>query len=550
VSTEHFEEIVSRYADGAATPDELAELERRMAGDPVLRRSFVERMRLEVSLSTLSETSAEAAGVRPASRRSARAARPVQSHRSTSVAWAVAAAVLMAAVLTAVLLPREAPVDRTARLPIPEVRTEDRRKAEEEKARAEVERKLVEERLMELRRKEGEAALEREREEKLEARRRAEEALRAIQADREAAEARLREADERERRALEEVTRVVVKETPARAPSATAVAAARIDRVEGEVYVTARAGRKAAAAGQDLLAGEGVACAGARGFAVLSFPDKSRLELCCGAAVREVYDVDPAAKRGKRVFVEKGAIKADVAPQPKDQPLVIGSPQAELKVVGTTFRYTVDASSVLEVEEGKVELRTPTGKSVEVGAGRMTVATPGATPVVRALPKEETLLSLDFEDGKKSPLVTMGSLEKGPDRAGNRFVLAGIPDPAGVSRLFIGEDVLGLFTFQGDEVISFDYWADTQSAQVNFNLYSRSRGEAFQAFVPKPVFGKWGHASIKLSDLGTPESRLRPEDWVVTLYMQATGAATKRFYVDNVQITRSRVLKPRPSEAK
>jgi hypothetical protein len=200
--------------------------------------------------------------------------------------------------------------------------------------------------------------------------------------------------------------------------------------------------------------------------------------------------------------------------------------------------------------EGKIELRTPAGKSVDVAAGRMAVAMPGAMPVVRALPKEETLVGLDFEDGKKSALVTMGAVEKGPDRPGNRFVLAGIPDPSGVSRLFIAEDVLGLFTFQGDEVLSFDYWADSLSAQVNFNFYSRSRQLSFQGFVPKPVFGKWAHASIRLADLGTPESRLHEEDWVVHLYMQATGAATKRFYVDNVQITRPRVLKPRPSEPK
>src|SRR5262245_37479167 len=357
-----------------------------MRDDAELRRSFVERMRLEVALGTLSETSAEAA--RPVSRRATRGPRPVPSIRSTPstiAAWAAAAALLIAAVLYAVLAPREAPVERTAHLPDPEdpgivVRTEDRRKAEEEKARAEAERKLVEDRLIELRRKEGDAALEREREEQLEARRRAEEALRAIQADREAAEARLREADERERRALEEVTRVVVKETPPRPASVTAVAAARIDRVEGEVYVTARGGRKVATAGLDLLAGEGVACAGTRGFAILSFPDKSRLEISCGAAIRELSDVDPVARKGKRVFVEKGAIKADIAAQPKDLPFVVGSPQAELKVLGTTFRLTVDAdpkaSAVLEVEEGKIELRTAGGKSVDVGAGRMAVATP------------------------------------------------------------------------------------------------------------------------------------------------------------------------------
>src|SRR5262245_2689677 len=155
-----------------------------MRDDPALRRSFVERMRLEVGLSTLSETSAEAAKVRPPSRRAVRGTRTAAATRSnptTLVAWTAAAAALIAVVLYAALSPKEAPVDRTVHgapreEAAPVVRTEDRRKADEEKARAEAERKRVEERLTELRRKEGEAALEREREERLEARRRAEEA--------------------------------------------------------------------------------------------------------------------------------------------------------------------------------------------------------------------------------------------------------------------------------------------------------------------------------------------------------------------------------------
>jgi ferric-dicitrate binding protein FerR (iron transport regulator) len=562
VTTERFEEIVSRYADGAATPEELAELERLMRDDPALRRSFVERMRLEVALCTLSEASMEAEKARSSSRRGVRGARPLSpagSNHPALAAWIAAAAVLVAPLLYAVFAPRAVPVDRTAHVPLPEdpaiaVRTEDRRKAEEEKARAEAERKQVEERLMALRRQEGDAAREREREEQLEARRRAEEALRLLQAEREAAEARLREADERERRALEEVTRVVVKETPVRPPSVTAVAAARLDRVEGEVYVTGRAGRKVATPGQDLLAGEGVACAGARSFAVLSFPDKSRLELQGRSVIRDLGDVDPAARKGKRVFVEKGGIKADIVAQPKDLPLTVGSPQAELKVLGTTFRLTVDADpksgSVLEVEEGRIELRTPAGKTVDVAAGRMAVAAAGTIPAVRALPKEETVLWLDFEDGKKPSLVSMGTVERGPERPGNRLCAAGIEDPRGVSKMFIGEDALGLFTIQGDEVLSFDYWADTDTAQLNFNFYARNRGLTFEGAVAKPVQGKWSHASIRLSELGTPASRLRPEDWVVGLYLQATGPAAKRFYVDNLQVTRSRTLKPRPSEAK
>jgi len=557
VTTERFEEIVSRYADGAATPEELAELERMMRDDSALRRSFVERMRLETCLNTLSETSAEAAKVRPPSRRSARIPRPAPARPSTLVAWMAAAAALFAVVLYAALSPKESTVNRVIYVPMaepPVARTEDRRRADEEKARAEAERKRVEERLAELRTKEAVAALEREREEQLEARRRAEEALRLLQVEREAAEAKLREADERERRALEEVTRVVVKESPSRPSSVTAVAAARIDRVEGEVYVTARSGRKVATPGLDLLSGEGVDCAGARSLAILSFPDKSRLELSCGAAIRDLSDTDPSARKSKRVFVEKGAIKADVAAQPRDLPLTVGSPQTELKVVGTTFRFTVDpnpkSATVLEVEEGKIELRTSAGKTVDVAAGKMAVAALGAIPTIRALPKEETVFSIDFEDGKKPAQLSMGTVEKGPDRRGNRLCAAGVADPGGVSKMFIGEDMLGFFTFQGDEVLSFDYWADAETHQLNFNFYARNRNLTFEGAVLKPVVGKWAHASIRLSDLGTPGKRLSPEDWVVGLYMQGTGAAAKRLYIDNLQVTRTRTLKPRPSEAK
>ena len=65
MSTERFEEIVSRYADGVATAEELIELEGLLRDDPALRQSFVERMRLEVSLSTLSESRAGARSAIP-----------------------------------------------------------------------------------------------------------------------------------------------------------------------------------------------------------------------------------------------------------------------------------------------------------------------------------------------------------------------------------------------------------------------------------------------------------------------------------------------------
>ena len=68
MSSERFEEIVSSYADGKATPAELAELEGLMKANASLRREFVERMRLEVSLGTLFESTAAVSNTRRAPR--------------------------------------------------------------------------------------------------------------------------------------------------------------------------------------------------------------------------------------------------------------------------------------------------------------------------------------------------------------------------------------------------------------------------------------------------------------------------------------------------
>jgi hypothetical protein len=82
---------------------------------------------------------------------------------------------------------------------------------------------------------------------------------------------------------------------------------------------------------------------------------------------------------------------------------------------------------------------------------------------------------------------------------------------------------------------------------VNFNFFDRTRARSFDAQVPKIVLGKWTHVSVRLADLGDATNRIAEDDWIIQLYMQAVGGATpvKRFYVDNVQVTRSRSLKPR-----
>jgi ferric-dicitrate binding protein FerR (iron transport regulator) len=525
VSAERFEEIVSSYADGKATPEELAELEGLMKDDPSLRSEFVDRMRLEVSLGTLYQSSAAASTTR-------RAPRPVrQAAPFNRLAVGLAAAVLFGIAIFLATRPRSEPAPRIEPEPeVAEIRVAPIRNAEEERTAAEADRKAKEARLAELRRQEEEARI-REQRRNDEIHRLAEENRRKMLED---AEAALRAAETRERRAIENVT-PVPPVPPAPAPVETQVIVAKIDRVAGEVFVLARNGRAAAAPGQELPAGVGIEC-GERSFAVLSYPDRTRVEVGGNTVVRDLFDA-----KGKQLYVEKGAVKAEIAKQPKDKPMIFGMPHGEAKVLGTVLRLSVEPkSSSLEVEEGKVELRNLAGKTVDVPAGRMAMTTSLST---KPLPAEESLVALDFEDGKPGPLVMTGTVERGP---ASRACLAGEAS-GGVSRLFIGDGARGMFTYQGGEVLSFDYWADPNAVGLNFNFYDRTRGRNFDYQLPKIVQGKWAHATIRLADLGDAANRIGEDDWIVQLYMQAVGGTypVKKFYVDNVQITRPRVLKPR-----
>ena len=99
-------------------------------------------------------------------------------------------------------------------------------------------------------------------------------------------------------------------------------------------------------------------------------------------------------------------------------------------------------------------------------------------------------------------------------------------------------------------VLSFDYWVDAQTSSVNFSLWNRTQKQPLEAELPKMVVGKWTHVSLRLAELGDPAMRLKEGDWAVSLLLQATGSPPRKFYVDNVVLTRPRSLKPRAAETK
>ena len=336
--------------------------------------------------------------------------------------------------------------------------------------------------------------------------------------------------------------------TPEPAKPVTEAAVAAIHRLEGEVYVVNGQTRTPAKAGQDLRPGDGLECRGAQSWALVGYPDRTRVELEGNTLVREFLGRQPG--KGLRVAVDKGAVKAEVAKQPAGQPMLFTSAHGEARVLGTTLRVIVDADPKkgmrLEVEEGKVELANLAGRTAVVESGHFAVAVAGATPATRRLPKEEVILTIDAQDGKKPALLAKGTVERGPDR---RLCLTDVVDVNGGVRLMINEAAEGLFTFTGEEVLSFDYWVDALAGSVNMSLWNPVRKISHEGEVPKLVTGKWTKVSIRLADFGDPAARFKDGDHVTGMLLQSTGGA-KKFYVDNLSITRPRTIKLRASEAK
>ncbi|HVE42832.1 MAG TPA: FecR family protein, partial [Planctomycetota bacterium] len=276
-----------------------------------------------------------------------------------------------------------------------------RRRAEQERAKAEGERSRAEARLRDLERErrtldpapqapDGDAKRKNE--------------LARLAAEKALVERELQEAVERAKKAQQELAAIPknpveappadpgtgARPQPAKTDPTTQSTLARVEEVQGRVFLLGLESTVAAAAGTDLKSGQGIET-GEGGRALLRFPDKTQVELGPETTLREILN-----EKGKRLLLTRGRIRADVTKQPKDQPLVFATPHGDAKVVGTSLRLIVDPDAKketrLEVEEGKVELQNLAGKSVLVESGHYAVASAAVDPVVRALPIDDILV--------------------------------------------------------------------------------------------------------------------------------------------------------------
>ena len=184
-------------------------------------------------------------------------------------------------------------------------------------------------------------------------------------------------------------------QTPERPPEKerTQLAVANVEEVEGEAFVVGKNGKTPARKSMDILPGQGLETAGGQARVTLSFGDRTLLKVEAETHLSELR-----AEGGKRVFIEKGVVLADVVPQRKDQPMVFAGVVGEATVRGTTLRLLVDPDPKkgmrLDVEEGKVDLkRLADQKTVTVVSGHYAVAAVGVDLAPKRLPISEILLT-------------------------------------------------------------------------------------------------------------------------------------------------------------
>jgi hypothetical protein len=159
-----------------------------------------------------------------------------------------------------------------------------------------------------------------------------------------------------------------------------------------EVYLTDKGEKRAAKQGP-VLAGQGLESLGGKSGAILGYADGTRVELGSDTVIREI-----GTTPGKRLFLDRGSLNADIAQQPKGAPMVLATPHGEAQILGTTLRIIVDPDpkkgTQVEVAKGKVMLkRLLDGKTVDVLSGHYAMAAVGVKLAAR-----KPIFAEDFEN--------------------------------------------------------------------------------------------------------------------------------------------------------
>ena len=148
---------------------------------------------------------------------------------------------------------------------------------------------------------------------------------------------------------------------------------ATVSACSGACYVRSGGLETPLRSGRVLEPTDAVRLGGGATTAVLALADGSRLELAAGCAIRFP---DSATRRRKRVHVQSGTLRAEIAKQRLGHAMGIETPHAELRVLGTSFTVLVQpAATRVDLAEGQVRV-------VSKRSAESAVLHPGQTALV------------------------------------------------------------------------------------------------------------------------------------------------------------------------
>ncbi len=180
------------------------------------------------------------------------------------------------------------------------------------------------------------------------------------------------------------------KPVPPKEPPRTEVMIAVLEEVRGTAILASEKGEVKAKVELSIPAGATVRTTGLDAVVVLLFPDKTRVALGAETELRVVR-----SDGGKRLTLVRGVAALDVTPQPKEQPLQVETAHATATVLGTSFTIRADASRLrLEVDEGKVRLENPQGRTAVVAKEQVVEAGAGAELSVKRMAPPDLVTEL------------------------------------------------------------------------------------------------------------------------------------------------------------
>jgi hypothetical protein len=161
----------------------------------------------------------------------------------------------------------------------------------------------------------------------------------------------------------------------------------RFAAVRGSVTVERNGQKLTAKVGQPIYPSDLVRVPATSGAKLAWADEPTDIELAPGTDLRLFNPIG-----GKKLSLQTGNLRASVAPQPRWRAMLISTPQAEAKVVGTYFSLSATGTVTrLEVLEGAVRLHKThltaidDKKEVLVHAGETAAATPDAKLTVQFL---------------------------------------------------------------------------------------------------------------------------------------------------------------------